>query len=203
MTRVSLDDILQSNGKSISEKSALEKRFHKIADFGLRAFQEDSNHKIIREIGLSLFSSFYGGSVLPHDQENIENKLGLKPGTLTRYSATRGQVLFLGLEYVGAFHFLEPIINLIPYINDLNNSVDGIENGYLINAAVSVSFNTWRYISSKYKGKRIPAISLYTLGVLGAQKFVEGISWAYKQVKAPIKEKLGEVKEEADWLLRQ
>ncbi|MEK6945804.1 MAG: hypothetical protein AABW63_03350 [Nanoarchaeota archaeon] len=202
MTRVSLDDILQSNGKSTSDKSSLEKGFYKIADFGLKTFQEDSNHKIIREIGLTLFSSFYGGSVLPHDQEHIENKLGLNPGTLTKYSATRGQILFLGLEYVGAFHFLEPIVNLIPYINDLNNSIDGVENAYLINAAVSIGCNIFRYIQSK-KGKRIPAISLYTLGILGLQHGVRGVKWTYKQVKAPIKEKLREVKEEADWLLRQ
>jgi hypothetical protein len=203
MTKTSLETFLGTSEVPIDNRSFIKKGIHEIANFGLRTFQEDSNHKIIRELGLTIFSSLYGANVLPKQQEKIENNLRLKPGTLARYSATRGQALFLGLEYVGAFHFLGPLINALPYIGDFNHSNNIIENGYLINSAISVSINIPRYLLAKYRGKRIPSISIYASLILGLQGSAKGLEWTYKKTKDPIREKLREVKEETDWLLSQ
>jgi hypothetical protein len=144
--------------------------------------------KVTREVALSLFSSFYAGNLTPKRQKYWENKLGVAPGTFTRYSATRGFAIFTGLEYLGAFQVVSPLLDLIPGATELK-SIDNLVNyGFLLSVAVSAPINLLiRYPLSKFKGKHIPPPSLYAVGANLADVAGRGIAWGYRNVKDPIK----------------
>lgn len=167
MDNDSLENILISHPGKIMHppgSSAASKMKHRAKLWSLNSIRNRDNSlkgKILREVNLSLFSSFYGGSLLPHRQHEWEELLGLEQGTLTRYSSTRGLAIFTGLEYLGVFEVFLPLIDKIPHISDLNFIDDGAGYGFWGNLAVSSALNLgFRYPLSK-KGKAIPPISLF------------------------------------------
>jgi len=145
--------------------------------------------KIAKEVGLSLYASFYGGTLGNDRQEQKENNLGLPAGTLTRYSSTRGYFIFTGLEYAGVFEALMPLLDLIPGVSELRSVDNAVGIGFIASAGISALYN-WgvRYPRSK-KGKRMRPFSLYGFSIEGADAIGRGIAWAYRKAKDPVKAK--------------
>ena len=180
----------------------------KALKWSLRAIRGESNSlkgKVAREIGLTLFSTFYAGNLVASRQEHWEKKLGLEAGIFTRYSSTRGYGIFTGLEYFGVFELMSPILDLIPGYTELKsttNAIDlGIDLGFWGHAAISGGINLWRYTLSRSRGARIPSPSLYTLGINGldfgglgiaktAKKYGPKIKTLHKKLEKPTLESL-------------
>lgn len=148
--------------------------------------------KITREVALSLFSTFYGGTLLPKRQEHWEKKLGVDPGTFTRYNATRGQVIFTGLEYFGVFKVFSPLIDLIPGAAELK-SIDSVTNyAFWASTIFSTVYNLGVRYPLSLRGKRSPPLSLYAGFTNSMDLIGRGISYGVKQISGEVKDKFNE-----------
>lgn len=198
-TTLSPKDFIPKNGNGKKNKYAKKWKKTKINSLiwcanAIRGKESSLKAKLTREVALTIFSSFYGGTLVPSRQEHWEDKLGLNPGTLTKYSATRGLAIFTYLEYVGAFNFIKPILNSIPGVPELGFLDKVIEYGFWGNFAVSASFNLGvRYTLSKLKGKRIPPASLYAILPNSVEFAGIGVSKTYNKIKEPLTQKIKSV----------
>ncbi len=179
------------NGRGFMKKNS-----RKLASFGLNMINSKDKtltDKVLKEAGITLFSAFYAGNLPGKYQLKWENKLNLQRGKLTRVSSTGGFAIFLGLEYLGVFKFIEPIVDSIPYIKDVQGINSGLDIGFLSHTGLTFGFNSIRYGLARLKKTPVPAISWYSALVNSGHLLGKGAKYTYKRLKEPIKSKFIEI----------
>ncbi len=183
-----LEKRLKNSNKNNRKRISFKKRKIKTLIWCANAIRDNHRQKnfyekAIREVALTLFSTFYAGNLTPKRQKHWEKKLGVESGTFTRYSATRGYAIFTGLEYLGILEIAPLLLDLIPGVAESKLVDNVLEYGFLGNAAVSGLINLGiRYPLSKFYGKRIPAISAYSGAVNTLDLMGRGILLGVKQI---------------------
>jgi len=182
--------VSDENGKrKLSYKRKKAKFFGKCKEI-IKAEPQNFKQDAIRWISLVLYSSLYEGNRPGNKQRKREDELGLPHGTFTKYSSREGYFLFQGFEYLGVFEGLNPLLDLIPGVKELRSVDAALGIGYFVQAAISGSYNIFRYYHAKSTGKGLPAISGYSA-------FVNLLDLTFTKLKQLHKE----IKTETDYLL--
>jgi hypothetical protein len=174
------NNLNKNNVNSRKNHNFFTRRMRDLAAWGIRKHRTKKTslwHKAQKEAGLTLYSALYGGNLPSKEQLEKEDLLHLEHGTLTRYSATRGFALFLGLEYSGFVEGINPLISHIPFMEKMNYTGDNAEYVYWAITAAGVAINAGRYYRAKFKHKPFPAISWYSGLVNAINLSGKGINW--------------------------